>query len=100
VRIVWVARTEEIGYAPLVDEQGHLRFADDEPAALLDLEVIRGEAPGEHIVAGLRPLQDVDELLLDEAQHAHARLRAVVGLIRAMSAPPLRSEATRVPARD
>src|SRR5260370_1187162 len=60
-----LARAEEVGHVALVDEERHLRLADDELAALLDLEVRRGEAPGQHVVAGFGPLENVDELLLD-----------------------------------
>jgi hypothetical protein len=68
-------RPEEIRDVPLVHEQSGLRLADDQLPALLDLEVRRGEAPGEHVIAGLGPLQDVDELLLGKAQNPHGRLR-------------------------
>ena len=73
-----LARAEEVGHVALVDEERHLRLADDELATLLDLEVRRGKAPGQHVVAGLGPLQDVDELLLDEIHHTHCVLRVVI----------------------
>jgi len=42
--------------------------AHGELSALLDFHVPHGEAPGEDVVAVLGPLDDVDELLLDEVQ--------------------------------
>src|SRR6266508_6570603 len=79
---------EEISHVPLVHEQSHLGLADDQPGSLLDLEIGRREPPREHVVAALGPLQDVDELLLCEAQDTHGRLR---WLVRDLSGPRKRA---------
>src|SRR5262249_61618979 len=55
-----------------------LRLADDELATLLDLEVRRREPPGQHVVAGLGPVEDIDELLLHEIHRTHCALRAKI----------------------
>jgi hypothetical protein len=54
-------------------EQRGLRVAHGELRALLDLHVAHREAPGEDLVAVLGPLDDVDELLLDEIKEPHGR---------------------------
>src|SRR5262249_25740984 len=65
---------EEVRDPPLVDHQRGLRLAHDELRPLLDLEVDDREAPDEELVVGLVPLDDVDELLLDELERAHGAL--------------------------
>jgi hypothetical protein len=63
--------TEEVGRLALVHEERGLRVAHGELRALLDLHVAHREAPGEDLVAVLGPLNDVDELLLDEVKKPH-----------------------------
>src|SRR5207237_5944119 len=65
----------ESGALALVDEQRGLRLAHGELAALLDLGVAHRETPREDLVAILRPLDDVDELLLEEVEKAHVGLQ-------------------------
>src|SRR5205807_134032 len=66
-----LAGPEQIGRLALVHEQRRLGLAHGELGALLDLHVAHGEAPGEDLVALLGPLDDVDELLLDEVKKTH-----------------------------
>ena len=65
------AGAERIGDLAFVDEERHLRFAHRELPAVLDLHVLHGIPIGEHAVAVLRPLDDVDELLLEEISESH-----------------------------
>jgi hypothetical protein len=74
--MVWVvsvhARPEHVGHLAFVDEHRHLRLAHREAGAVLDLEVFHRVAPGQRAVGILVPLEDVDELLLDEGPETHA----------------------------
>jgi Holliday junction resolvasome RuvABC ATP-dependent DNA helicase subunit len=45
--------------------------SDDELAAVLDFHAGHREAPRQRVVAVLRPLDDVDELFLDEIHQSH-----------------------------
>jgi hypothetical protein len=65
------ARAEDVGHLALVDEDGHLALAHGERGAVLDLIARHRVAPAEHAVAALGPLEDVDELLLDEIHQRH-----------------------------
>ena len=65
------AGAEHIGHPALVDEQRQLRFAHHQAGAVLDLLIRHRVAPGQHALAVFRPLQDVDELLLDELHQRH-----------------------------
>jgi hypothetical protein len=56
---------------PLVDEERQLRLADGEARAVLDLHVAHRIPEGEHAVAVLRPLDDVDELLAQKVAERH-----------------------------
>ena len=67
------AGAEHVGHLALVDEHRHLRFAHGERGAVLDFHVRHREAPGQRAVAGLGPLDDVDELFLDEVHQGHGR---------------------------
>src|SRR5207244_11300996 len=67
-----LAGSEQIGRLALVNEERGLGVAHRELGALLDLHVAHGEAPGQDLVAVLGPLDDVDELLLDEVKKTHA----------------------------
>jgi hypothetical protein len=63
-----------------VHEQRGLRLPHRELGALLDLQVAHREAPGEDLVAVLRPLDDVDELFLEKVEQPHDALRARIDL--------------------
>jgi len=65
------AGTEDVGDLAFVDEDGDLRFAHIQDGAVLDLEVLHGEAPGQYAFRFFVPLQYVDKLLLDKAAEAH-----------------------------
>jgi hypothetical protein len=67
------AGAEHVGHLALVDEQRHLRLAHHQLRAGLDLHVLHRIAPGQRAVAFFRPLQDVDELFLDEIHQRHGR---------------------------
>ena len=71
-------RPEDVGHLAFVDESGHLRFADGKLGAVLDFHVLHGVAPGENAVAGLRPVDDVYKLLLQEITKSHG----VLGFLR------------------
>ena len=63
-----------------VDELRGLRLAHDELRAVLDLLVLVGEAERQRVARVVGPLDDVDELFLDEIDDRHRRLRgSVVG---------------------
>ena len=57
-----------------IDEHRHLRLPHRERGAVLDFVARHREAPGERAVALLGPLDDVDELLLDEIHQGHVCL--------------------------
>jgi hypothetical protein len=86
------ARPRTVGDSALVDEDRRLRVADDQGRALLDLEVGRREAPGEHVVTLFRPVDDVDELLVDEARESHGTLRSTVEVAKRVT--PSKADAT------
>ncbi|MNS78017.1 hypothetical protein D3C72_1116160 [compost metagenome] len=65
------AGTEDVGDLAFIDEDGDLRFAHIQDGAVLDLEILHGEAPGQHAFRLFVPLQYVDKLLLDKAAEAH-----------------------------
>jgi hypothetical protein len=60
------ARPEDVGQLPLVDEDRRLVLAADQLGAVLDLVVLVGELVHQRVIAVVRPLDDVDELALDE----------------------------------
>jgi hypothetical protein len=64
---------EGVGVGALVDEKRHLRLAHRELGAVLDLHVLHGHPVGEHPIAVLRPVDDVDELLAEEVREGHGR---------------------------
>jgi hypothetical protein len=76
------AGREDVGDRAFVDEQRQLRIAHGQAGAVLDFHFRHGKAPGQRAVAGLRPLQDVDELFLDEVHQGHGCL---LGRIRRCS---------------
>src|SRR5207248_10437970 len=66
-----LARTERIAELAEIDELRNLRLADDQLRAVLDFLVVIGEAEGKRIARIIGPLDDVDELFLDEIQNSH-----------------------------
>ena len=86
------ARAEDVGDLAFVDEDGHLRIAHRQLAAVLDLHVLHGIAVGQNAVARLGPMDDVDELL---GKETHTRsLKSVYG--SAIRGVPFRPKATPV----
>ena len=65
------AGAKHVGHLAFVHEDGHLRLAHHQRAAVLDFHARHGEAPGKRAVAVFRPLDDVNELLLDEVHQGH-----------------------------
>jgi hypothetical protein len=65
------AGAEDVGHLAFVDEDRHLALAHGERGAVLDLVAGHRVAPGQRAVAVLGPLQDVDELFLDEIHQRH-----------------------------
>ena len=57
------AGPEDVGDAAFVHEDGHLRIAHRELAAVLDFHVLHGIAVGQDSVFRFGPLDDIDELL-------------------------------------
>ena len=66
------ARRENVGDLAFIDKHRHLRITDRQLRAILDFEIRHRVAPGEQVVALLRPVDDVDELFLDETMRAMA----------------------------
>jgi len=66
------AGAKHVSHLPLVDEHRHLRFAHREHGAVLNLHARHRKAPGQRAVTRLGPLDDVDELFLDEVHEGHA----------------------------
>src|SRR5213075_1606912 len=54
-----------------VDELRDLRFADDQLRTVLDLAIVVGEPVAQRIARVVGPLDDVDELFLDEIEYRH-----------------------------
>ena len=72
------AGAKHVGHFALVDEHRHLRFAHRQRRAVLDLHLRHREAPGQRAVVVLGPLDDVDELFLDEIHQCHGVLPVLV----------------------
>jgi hypothetical protein len=68
------AGAEHVGHLAFIDEHGHLRFAHDQRGAGLDFHLRHRKTPGEHAIAVLGPLDDIDKLLLDEVHQRHGHL--------------------------
>ena len=69
------AGAKHIGHGALVDEQGHLRLAHHQHAAVLDFHVLHGKAPGQGAVLPFSPLDDVNKLFLEKVHQGHGALR-------------------------
>ncbi len=69
-----LARTERVAELAQIDELRDLRFADDELRAVLDLLVLVGEPVRKRVARVVGPLDDVDELLLQEIDDRHQRV--------------------------
>src|SRR5690606_20334856 len=54
-----------------VDELHHLRFADDEFRAALDLAILVGPAIRQRVARVIGPLDDLDELTAEEVAQGH-----------------------------
>jgi hypothetical protein len=66
------AGAEDVGDLAFVDEHRHLRFAHRQAGAVLDFHFSHGKAPGHGLATVvLGPLDDVDELFLDEVHECH-----------------------------
>jgi hypothetical protein len=66
---------KHVGHLSLVHEHRELRLAHRELRPVLDLHVLHRIPVREHAVRVLRPVDDVDELLAEEAAKTHAALR-------------------------
>ena len=66
-----LAGTERVAELAEVDELRDLRFAHDELRAVLDFLVLVGEAERQRVARVVRPLDDVDELFLEEIDDRH-----------------------------
>src|SRR5262249_46358300 len=69
-----LAGAELVAELPDIDELSDLRFANDQLRAVLDLLVVVGKAKRQRVARVIGPLDDVDELLLDEVEDRHGRL--------------------------
>jgi hypothetical protein len=72
-----LAGPERVAELAQVDELRDLRLAHDELRAVLDFLVLVGEAVRQRVARVVRPLDDVDELLLEEIDDGHARILAL-----------------------
>ena len=61
-------RAKHVGDASFVDEHRHLRFANGELAAVLDLHVLHRIAVGQDAVLRFDPLDDIDELFGEKSR--------------------------------
>jgi hypothetical protein len=68
------AGAEHVGHLAFIDEHRHLRFAHRQAGAVLDFHFGHGKAPGHGVAVILGPLDDVDELFLDEVHECHVCL--------------------------
>ena len=59
--------SKDVGHAALIDERAHLRLTNGELGAVLNFHVLHGVPPGQYAIAGLYPIDYVNELFLDEA---------------------------------
>ena len=57
------AGAEDVGDLAFVDEDGHLRLANRELAAVLDLHVLHGVTVSQYAVLRFGPVDDINELL-------------------------------------
>jgi hypothetical protein len=71
------AGAEDVGHRAFIDEHRHLRFAHRQAGAVLDFHFGHGKAPGHGVAVILGPLDDVDELFLDEIHECHVRLLVI-----------------------
>jgi len=68
------ARPQGVRELAHVDELGHLALAHDQLRFVLDLLVVVREAVGQRVARVIDPLDDVDELPVDEVHDGHAAL--------------------------
>ncbi len=66
-----LARTERVAELADVDELHALRLADDQLRAVLDRLVVVRKAEGQRVAGVIGPLDDLDQLTLDEVHDAH-----------------------------
>jgi hypothetical protein len=64
-------RAERVPEFAEVDELRHLRLAHHELRAILDFLVLVGKPEAQRVARVIRPLDDVDELFLDEVDDRH-----------------------------
>src|SRR5262249_55163625 len=69
-----LAGSEQVAELSEVHELDHLRFADDELGAALDFLVFVRKAIRQRVAGIISPLDNLDELALDEIHQSHARL--------------------------
>ena len=65
------ARAKHVGQTTLADHDGRLTLTTDEFGPVFDLVVVVREPPNERIAAVVEPLDDVDQLIADEAEDSH-----------------------------
>jgi hypothetical protein len=66
-----IAGGEDVGESAAVDEDGGLRFAHDQPRAVLDLVVVTLEAMHHRVARRIEPFDDVDRFALELIQPTH-----------------------------
>ena len=65
---------KHVGYLAFIDKHRHLRLPHRQGRAVLNLQVGDRKAPGQRAVVIFSPLNDVDELFLDEVHKSHGAL--------------------------
>src|SRR6185503_18338618 len=74
-----------------VDELCLLRLADDQLCAVLDRLVVVREAERERVAGVIGPLDDLDQLALEEVDDAHLRILVFLASGGFAPGPPTRS---------
>ena len=75
-----LARAEGVAELADVDELRMLRFADDQLRAVLDRLVVVGKAVRQRVAGVIGPLDDLDQLALEEVDDAHGGILRRRGL--------------------
>ena len=67
-------RLKHIRKLPLQHKHRHLRFAHDQLRPVFDFILIPRKSPHQRILAVVRPLNDVDQLVAEFVENAHVEI--------------------------
>ena len=79
-----LARAERVAELAQVDELRHLRFANDQLRAVLDRLVIVREPERDRVARVVGPLDDLEQLSLDEVENPHRSVASVAHSLYAL----------------